>query len=71
MTVELIDGSYGESGLEADVRGLISMPFDQAYRTYQRAILILNKKGYRVDKSSFSTTISKSHFVLKLARTIK
>ncbi len=71
MTVELIDGSYGESGLNADIRGLISMPFDQAYRTYQRAILILNKKGYRVDKSSFSTTISKSHFVLKLARTIK
>ncbi len=71
MTVEMLDANYGKSELKAEIRGHIEAPFDTAYKAYQRSMIILNRKGYEIQDSSFSTSIRESRFLLKLSKTVK
>ncbi len=69
--IELLDAGYGESDLNAEVRGKIATPFAQAHAWYQMGLRKLQQKGYAVEKSSFSTNISESHFMFELVKRIK
>ena len=69
--IELVDAGYGESALNAEIRGKIAAPFAQAHTWYQAALGKLQQKGYAVEKSSFSTNISESHFMFRLVKRIK
>lgn len=68
VKVEMLNSTYGKDGLVAELRGHIDVPFAVAHKVYQRALLILSKKGYEIEDSSFSTSISESRFSLKLLK---
>ncbi len=69
--LEMLNSEYGESTVTSEVRGKLAGAFSVAHRAYRNALRILEKKGYKIVESSFSTSISESRFVLKLAKRIK
>ncbi|RLB34804.1 MAG: hypothetical protein DRH12_17145 [Deltaproteobacteria bacterium] len=68
VTVETLNSTYGKDGMVEELRGYIDAPFAAAYKVYQRALLVLSKKGYEIEDSSFSTSIKESRFSLKLLK---
>ena len=71
VTVEMLSSAYGKDGLVAELRGHIDVPFAAAHKVYRNALMVLRKKGYEIENSSFSTSISESRFSLKLLKRLR
>ena len=60
----------GDGGVIVELHGTAITPFKRAYRGYQTFGHVLERKGYRVDESTFDTQISSSAFYMKLRKKV-
>lgn len=63
-----INIDYLNDSLHIEISGMITAPFDTAYRGFQTAVTSLRRMNYTVDENKFDTQIQTSDFLLKLTK---
>ena len=71
MKIEVLKMEYTDDGLQAEIFGRVTAPFDRAHRWYQNFLKILKQRGYTLKESRFDTEISASGFLIKFSKRIR
>ena len=71
MKIEVLKVEYTDDGLQAEIFGRVTAPFDRAHRWYQNFLKILKQHGYTLQESRFDTEISTSGFLIKFSKKIR
>lgn len=66
--VRVVKADYNKGNLKVEVLGKGAVPFDKAYKGYQRFCSTMIKRGYALENRSFNTSINESEFVVTLER---
>jgi len=67
----VVKADYDKGNLKLEVLGKVAVPFDKAYKGYQRFCRTMQKRGYTLENRSFNTSINESQFVVTLERRAK
>jgi len=67
-SLHLLKADYNKGSLKLEVLGDVTVPFDKAFRGYQRFCRTMTQKGYTLINRNFNTSINKSQFVVTLER---
>ncbi len=67
-SIHVLKADYNKGNLKLELLGKVTVPFDKAFRGYQRFCRIMTKKGYTLVNRNFNTSISESQFVVTLER---
>jgi hypothetical protein len=63
-----LKADYNKGNLKLEVLGEVTVPFDKAFRGYQRFCRTMTQKGYTLINRNFNTSINESQFVVTLER---
>jgi len=66
--VRVVKADYNKGNLKLEILGKVSVPFDKAFKGYQRFCRTMIKRGYALVNRSFNTSINKSQFVVTFER---
>ncbi len=66
--VQVMKADYDKGNLNLEILGKVNVPFEKAFKGYQRFCRTMVKKGYGLKNRSFNTSISESQFIVTLER---
>ncbi len=66
--VQVMKVDYDKGKLNLEILGKVNVPFEKAFKGYQRFCRTMVKKGYGLKNRSFNTSISESQFIVTLER---
>ena len=66
--VQVMKADYDKGNLNLEIFGKVNVPFEKAFKGYQRFCRTMVKKGYGLKNRSFNTSISESQFIVTLER---
>jgi len=66
--VQVMKADYDKGKLNLEILGKVNVPFEKAFKGYQRFCRTMVKKGYGLKNRSFNTSISESQFIVTLER---
>jgi len=66
--VRIVKADYNKGNLKLEILGKVTIPFDKAFKGYQRFCRIMVKRGYALVNKSFNTSINESQFMVTLER---
>jgi hypothetical protein len=67
-SLHVLKADYNKGNLKLEVLGEVTVPFDKAFRGYQRFCRTMSQKGYTLISRNFNTSINQSQFVVTLER---
>lgn len=69
--VRVVKADYNKGNLKLEILGKVTVPFDKAFKGYQRFCRTMVKRGYALVNKSFNTSINESQFVVTLERRVE
>jgi hypothetical protein len=70
MQLESMRIDYSASGIQLEIFGKITTPFNTAYKGYQNFLHTVKNRGYAITENRFDTEIQNSQFFIKLTKAI-